>query len=139
MAVVEEVTRNHPAIDRRRVYLTGISMGGFGAWSLAARYPEAFAAVVPVCGRGDPEQARLLVGVPLWAVHGEADTVVAPEGSRCMIEAIRAAGGTPQYTELRGVGHSSWRQAFDDSSGVLAWMFAQARKSPASFEGFRRR
>lgn len=122
-----------PAVDRSRIYLTGLSMGGFGAWDLARRRPEWFAAVVPICGGCAPESAPDFVAsrVPVWAVHGGADTVVPPSASRDMVEAIRAAGGTVGYTELPGVGHDSWTMAYGPG-GCIEWMFAQQRGEPAS-------
>jgi len=126
MGLLDKVLHENP-IDLNRVYLAGISMGGFGAWELAARMPETFAAVVPVCGGGDVHTARLLAETPLWAWHGDADTVVWPDRSRSMIEAIRKVGGTPKYTELKGVGHDSFLQAFAPESGVLHWLFEQHR------------
>ncbi len=112
-------------IDTKRIYLTGLSMGGYGSWALAASHPETFAAVVPICGGGDVTTAPRLKDVPLWAVHGGADRVVLPERSREMIAAVKAAGGTPGYTELEGVGHDSWTPAYNDPAGVLPWMFEQ--------------
>ncbi len=112
-------------IDRERVLLTGLSMGGYGSWDLACRHPEWFAAVVPICGGGDPKQVARLVGVPVWAVHGDADNVVPVGQTQRMVEALRAAGGEPKYSELPGVGHNSWTPAYDDPAGVLPWMFEQ--------------
>jgi predicted peptidase len=112
-------------IDRARVYLTGLSMGGYGCWELATRNPQRYAAVVPICGGGDESLADRLLGVPIWAVHGETDPAVPVERSRRMIAAIRAAGGSPNYSELAGVGHHSWVNAYGDPQGVIPWMFAQ--------------
>ncbi len=117
-------------VDRRRVYLTGLSMGGFGSWELAARRPDLFAAVVPICGGGDPPWADSLVATPIWAVHGGADESVPAAHSREMIDAVIAAGGRPRYTELPGVGHDSWTPAYRDPHGVLQWMFEQIREPP---------
>jgi predicted peptidase len=113
-------------VDRRRVYVTGLSMGGFGAWELAARRPELFAAVVPICGGGEASWAERLKTVPLWAVHGDADETIPVASSRNMIQAIRNAGGRPLFTELPGVGHDSWTQTYRDPDGVLRWVFEQA-------------
>jgi predicted peptidase len=112
-------------VDAKRVYLTGLSMGGYGSWDLAERTPERFAALAPICGGGDDSRADRLVKVPVWAWHGDADTAVPVERSRKMIEAIKAAGGNPKYTELKGVGHDSWTKAYTDPEGVVPWMFEQ--------------
>ena len=126
IAMIDELLQECPEIDSRRIYLAGISMGGHGSWTLAAHRPDLFAAVIPVCGGGSVEDASKLIHVPLWAVHGDADTVVPVDGSRRMIAAILAAGGKPEYTELAGVGHDCWNHA--DQEGLLAWMFSQSRK-----------
>ena len=117
------------ACDPERIYLTGLSMGGYGTWDLAARMPDRFAAAVPVCGGGDEKTAPRLVGLPLWAFHGDADKAVPVERSRTMIAALKAAGGSPRYSELPGVGHDSWTPAYRDPA-VLEWLFSQRRRAP---------
>ncbi len=122
-----------PAVDRSRIYLTGLSMGGFGSWDLVGRHGDWFAAVVPICGGGDPADAQAIVesGVPIWNLHGDADRVVPVELSRTMVGAIRAAGGRIGNTELPGVGHNSWSWAYGPN-GIVDWMFAQRRPRPAA-------
>ena len=115
------------AIESERIYLSGLSMGGYGAWELAARMPERFAAVAPICGGGDEAQAAKLVGLPVWCFHGADDKVVPVERSRSMVAAIKAAGGEPKYSELPGVGHDSWTPAYRDSE-LLDWLFRQRRR-----------
>lgn len=100
-------------VDTDRIYLTGLSMGGFGSWRLAADHPQRFAAVAPVCGRGDPEDAARLKSLPIWVWHGDQDQAVPFERSVEMVEAIRAAGGKKvRFTTLEGVGHNSWSAAY---------------------------
>lgn len=125
IAALDVVCQEEP-IDESRIYLTGLSMGGYGSWELAARQPERFAAVVPICGGGDEAQAAKIAHLPIWCFHGAADQVVPVERSRSMIAAIKAAGGSPKYSELPGVGHDSWTPAYLDS-GLLEWLFAQRR------------
>ncbi len=120
--------RRDSRIDGRRVYLTGLSMGGFGAWELATRRPEWFAAVVPICGGGDPDSGARLVNVPIWAVHGDADESVSVNLSRRTITAIRAAGGVPRYSELPGVGHDSWTPTYQVTNEIIDWMFRQRNR-----------
>lgn len=124
LAQVEQTYRTDPD----RVYLTGLSMGGYGAWSHAAADPGRWAAVVPICGGGDPAWAERLVDVPLWCFHGDADPVVPVEQSRQMIAALRGAGGAPRYTELPGVGHNAWDAAYDNGD-LYTWLLEQ-RRSP---------
>jgi predicted peptidase len=127
IAALEDTLQREP-IDPARISLTGLSMGGYGSWDLAARMPDRFAAVLPICGGGDEATAAKIKDLPIWCFHGDADTAVRVERSRTMIEALRAAGGAPKYSELAGVGHDSWTPAYRDPD-VLAWLFAQ--KKPA--------
>jgi predicted peptidase len=123
---LDDVVANFP-VDERRLYLTGLSMGGYGCWDLGTRLAERWAAVAPICGGGDELYADRLAGVPVWAWHGDADDVVPVKKSRVMIESIRLAGGQPLYTELAGVGHDSWTPAYTSTDGVIKWMFAQRK------------
>ena len=100
-------------IDKDRMYLTGLSMGGYGSWRLAADEPQIFAAVAPICGVGDPADAKKLLRVPIWAWHGTDDNSVPLSGSVDIIEAIAAAGGKrARLTTLEHVGHNSWSAAY---------------------------
>ncbi|HVR35246.1 MAG TPA: alpha/beta hydrolase-fold protein [Methylomirabilota bacterium] len=111
-------TRN---IDEDRIYLTGLSMGGFGSWRLAADHPEQFAAVAPICGAGDPKNGAKLVNVPVWAWHGTEDRAVPFERSVEMVESIKAAGGTKvRFTSLEHIGHFSWQAAYQ-SNDLYDW------------------
>lgn len=129
-AILKKTLADEP-IDQQRIYLTGISMGGYGSWALAAHHPKLFAAVAPVCGGGNVANAEQLKDIPLWVFHGGADGVVPPDQSRQMIEAIKKAGGSPRYTEFDGVGHDSWTPAYRETD-VLKWMFEQVNKLPES-------
>ncbi len=120
------VMRRHP-VDPARVYLAGISMGAFATWALLTKEAGMFAAAVPVCGGGDPAWAARIGDVPIWVFHGSDDRVVPVEYSRRLIEALRARGASPRYTEYPGVGHDSWTAAFQDPE-LLDWLFAQRRR-----------
>jgi len=124
MALLDKTLYELP-VELSRVYLSGLSMGGYGAWELAARRPGTFAVVAPICGGGDENTARLLAESSVWAWHGVRDTVVWPDRSRRMVEAIQAVGGKVKYTELPGVEHNSFLKAYAPESGLLDWMFAQ--------------
>jgi len=140
-----ESTRAAYNIDDKRIYLTGLSMGGYGTWLWGALKTDTFAALMPICGGGDPEdiqqllkvgggnpygslpsRLRALATVPIWAFHGGADSVVPPDRSRTMVEAIKERGGDIRYTEYEGVGHNSWDAAYGDPE-VIAWLFAQRK------------
>ena len=136
--------------DPDRTYLTGLSLGGYGTWAFAYRYPERFAALVPVCGGvftsrarmpvpdwhpavvapDDPyaETARVIAGIPVWLFHGGEDRRVPTEESRRMVAALEAVGGQPKYTEYPGVGHNSWIPAYRED-GLYDWLFSQRRNA----------
>lgn len=122
-----KATLEQEAIDPDRVYLTGLSMGGFGSFDLAIRHPDLFAAIAPVCGAADPTKVSVLKDTPLWIVHGSDDNVVLPDRSRSAVKALTDAGGHPIYVELPGVGHNSWTPAFADNDGLVPWLFRQRR------------
>ena len=122
-----EKTLGEEPVDRNRIYLTGLSMGGFGTWDLATRKPELFAAVAPICGGADNSKVAVLRDVPLWAVHGDADNAVPVVRSRSAVDALKAAGGNPVYVEMPGVKHNSWTPAYSDADGLLPWMFRQSK------------
>ncbi|HYE20420.1 MAG TPA: prolyl oligopeptidase family serine peptidase [Tepidisphaeraceae bacterium] len=126
LAALDQV-RKEFSTDEKRVYITGLSMGGYGTWDAIARRPDFFAAAVPICGGADEKTAEAIKGVPIWVFHGGADKVVPTERSRNMVEALKKAGGEVKYTEYPGVGHDSWSKTYADPE-VWRWMFGQVRK-----------
>ena len=123
--LVEKLVAELP-VDKSRLYITGLSMGGFGTWDAIQRRPDFFAAAIPICGGGDTAEAPKLTKLPIWAFHGDHDGVVQPRRTTDMIAAIRKAGGTPKMTIYPGVDHDSWTATYSDPA-VLAWLFAQKR------------
>ena len=115
------------SIDKSRLYVTGLSMGGFGAWDAIQRHPELFAAAVTVCGGGDTSLAEKIKDTPVWAFHGADDDAVKPKRSRDMIAALKKAGGSPIYREYEKVGHNSWEKAYRDAE-MYEWLFGQKKK-----------
>jgi predicted peptidase len=128
--------------DPKRTYLTGLSMGGYGSWALAARYPNKFAAVVPICGgiltpddaRKQPDSDRIpyleaakKIGtkLPIWVFHGDADPDVPVSESRHMVEALKADGADVHYTEYPGVGHKSWDKAYAEPE-LMTWLLSKS-------------
>jgi predicted peptidase len=128
--------------DPKRTYLTGLSMGGYGGWALAAAYPNKFAAVVPICGgillpddarkQPDPDRMPYLeaakkIGtkLPIWVFHGDADPAVPVSESRHMVEALKADGADVRYTEYPGVGHNSWDKAYADPE-LMTWLLSKS-------------
>ena len=114
-------------IDTNREYVTGLSMGGFGTWDAISRHPQRFAAAVPVCGGCDLSQAKKIAHIPIWTFHGAKDQVVKVERTREIVEALKAAGAQPKYTEYPEVGHDSWNGAYKHQA-MYDWLFAQKRK-----------
>lgn len=115
IASLSEVVREQP-IDSNRIALTGLSMGGFGSWSMATRYPSWFSAVVPICGGGDDSRIARLAGLPIQVWHGDADTAVPTDQSRRLVKALNKLDIPVDYHELKGVGHNSWSKAYSDAS-----------------------
>lgn len=125
IALVDRMMEEQP-IDRTRVYVTGMSMGGFGTCASVAARPDLFAAAMPVCGGGDPGWAGRYRSTAFWITHGSADPWVPVEQSRQMVRAMQSAGVNVLYTELAGVGHDAWTPTYN-SDLVLNWLFAQRR------------
>ena len=123
---IEAIQNENSAIDSDRVYVSGVSRGGYGSWNFISLRPDIFAAAIPVCGGGNPALAPNIVNVAVWAFHGEDDMGVPVSGSRDMIAAIKKSGGNPKYTEFEGAGHDIW-QYVTITPGVLDWLFAQKR------------
>lgn len=124
--ILNHLLRTLP-IDPERVYLTGLSRGGHATWRWAAAEPGRFAAIAPVAGRGDPATACALKDLPVWALHGDRDDVVTPEGSFAMARAIRACGGRlSRLTIYPDLGHNAWDPAYADPELYL-WLLSHRR------------
>ena len=116
--------RRHSAVDCSRIYVTGLSMGGYGAWDAAQRHPDWFAAVLPCCGGGDTSLAWKIRDVPIWTFHGLKDQAVPVSRSRDMVAALWAVGGNVRYREYPDLAHGCWDRTFSDDE-VMKWLFAQ--------------
>jgi len=126
-AVVELLKKNVAELeaDADRVYVMGLSMGGFATWDLIMRHGELFAAAMPICGAGDPTKAEQIKDIPIRTFHGDVDDTVPPKGTREMAAALKAAGARDfEYVEFPGIGHWSWDSACS-YPGIGAWMFSQ--------------
>lgn len=115
-------------IDHKRIYLTGLSMGGAGTWSLATEYPDLFAAALPICGRNRrelnyPERLQSITHLPLWCFHGDADPVVPVESSIYLTDNMKTYGGDPKLTIYEGVDHDSWTQTYDNPE-IYDWLLS---------------
>jgi predicted peptidase len=127
LELIDRLVKEQP-IDENRIYITGLSMGGFGVWDALARRPKLFAAAAPICSGGDPATAERIKHVPVWAFHGDQDNAVKVQRSREMIDALKRAGGEPKYTEYEGVGHNSWTATYSNRE-FHDWLFAQQREA----------
>lgn len=113
-------------VDSSRIYVTGLSMGGFGSFAAVAYRPEFFAAAVPICGGGDPGTAAKMKKVPFWVFHGAADNVVPVKASEIMVNALKKEGADVQFRKYPGVRHDSWSATFRNRD-VWKWLFAQKK------------
>jgi predicted peptidase len=134
LALIDKLSAKH-RIDTKRIYLTGLSMGGYGSWSLATRHPERFAAVAPICGGGErirlllmsESQRKALKSLGIWAFHGAKDSVVPLEESERMIKAVKAAGNpAPKFTIYPEADHDSWTEAYNNPE-LFAWFLKHSR------------
>ncbi|HPC95888.1 MAG TPA: prolyl oligopeptidase family serine peptidase [Sedimentisphaerales bacterium] len=127
IALLDDLVEKYQ-VDESRVYLTGLSMGGYGTWALGASCPERFAALVPICGGGQPRMARRLRDVPIWVFHGAKDTTVPLSQSEEMVEALKAAGGNVEFTVYPEAQHDSWTATYDNPK-LYEWLLSH-RKGP---------
>ncbi len=132
-ALLDEICGSY-RVDLSRIYLTGISMGGFGSWHYAVHRPGRFAAVAPICGGGShwhgfPEKVASIKRVPIWAFHGADDDVVPLSASQEMVDTLDAAGGNVRMTVYPGVKHDSWTQTYANPE-LYIWMFRHALSKP---------
>jgi predicted peptidase len=128
-ALVDAMIKRY-RIDAARVYLTGISMGGFATWALAQYNPGRYAAIAPICGGGDVRLAANLRELPIWAFHGTKDDIIPVTRTTEMITAIRAAGGSPKVTLYRGVNHDSWTRTYENRE-LYTWLLSHRRRRRA--------
>lgn len=124
--LLEYIIKTHN-VDTKRVYLTGLSMGGMGTWQFAGTHPEYFAAIAPICGGGEWQIARSLGKIPVWAFHGDKDDVVPLEESSRMVKIVKQAGGTAKLTVYKGVGHDSWTKTYNNPK-FYEWLLSHSRQ-----------
>jgi predicted peptidase len=124
-ALLDQVLADY-RVDRDRVYLTGLSMGGSGTWSFAAEYPDYFAAIVPICGGGDPKEASKLKALPIWVFHGAKDESVPLSRSEEMVKALKEAGADVKFTVYPEAGHDSWTETYNNPE-LYQWLLSHKR------------
>jgi predicted peptidase len=124
-ALLDEVIQ-HVAVDTDRMYLTGLSMGGYGTWAFAVEYPDRFTAIAPVCGAGDTDRACRLKNVPIWAFHGAKDDVVPVRDDQEMVDAVKACGGDVRFTVYPDAGHDAWTETYANPE-LYQWFLAHKK------------
>jgi len=118
------------AVDESRIYCVGASMGGYGTWKMAVKYPDRFAAIAPLCGEGDPNEVCAVKHIPTWVFHCEGDEIMPVKGSDEMVEALKACGGNVKYTRPEGGDHQKcWGNQFDD---LYKWLLTNTKSGAAS-------
>jgi predicted peptidase len=124
-ALLDDVVKKYK-VDQDRVYLTGLSMGGFGTWALAAYSPDRFAALIPICGGGEPLLARALTNTPVWAFHGAKDPIVPVKRSQDLIDALARTNKEAKLTIYPEAQHDSWTATYDNPE-IYEWLLAHKR------------
>ena len=114
-------------VDRSRIYLTGMSMGGNGTWRMATAHPDLFAAIAPICGWGDTTRVSALKDVPVWAFHGKKDPVIDFERGKSMVNSLKSAGGNVRFTVYPEAGHDSWTETYQNPE-FYVWLLRQKKK-----------
>ncbi|MCW3987384.1 MAG: prolyl oligopeptidase family serine peptidase [Candidatus Bathyarchaeota archaeon] len=129
-ALILDILKSY-AIDRSRIYLTGLSMGEYGAWHLAEAYPHLFSAIIPICGGtrpmiGFPEKIKVLKDTPIWVFHGAKDDVVPLKNSQDLVDVLTKQRGNVKFTIYPEAGHDSWTSTCENPD-VFAWLMTQKR------------
>jgi predicted peptidase len=130
ITLLDEVGQKYD-VDPDRVYLTGLSMGGFGTWETASRFPERFAAIAPICGGGDPRRVRTLKDMPTWVFHGDKDPTVPIQRSIEMVEALKQLGNDAKFTRYPEAGHDSWTVTYNNPQ-LYEWFLQHKRGEKAT-------
>jgi predicted peptidase len=126
--LLEQIIEEYP-VEKEQIYLTGLSMGGFGTWHWAVHQPRAFAALVPICGAtmplmGFPQKVAILKDVPIWVFHGDDDQLIPVKESEKLVEVLQSVSAPVRFTRYPGVGHNSWTKAYSEPE-LIPWMLAQ--------------
>lgn len=123
--MLQDIKRKY-RVNRRKIYLTGLSMGGYGTWALAMKYPDEFAAIAPVCGGGDTADAWKMRNIPIWCFHGAKDDVVPPAASENLVRAVRPYNSSVRFTLYPEANHNSWDLTYNKDS-LYTWLLAQEK------------
>jgi len=124
--LVDEIAETY-RVDKKRIYLTGLSMGGFGTWEMAVNYPKKFAAIAPVCGGGNPKKVKAIKDLPIWVFHGAKDNVVDIKKSQEMVDALKKEGSDVTFTIYPEANHNSWTETYNNPE-LYSWFLQQTNK-----------
>lgn len=125
LGLIDEILEEYN-INKNKIYISGISMGGYGTWYLLMTKPQLFAAGIPVCGGADSTMAENVKNIPIWTFHGDVDSAVPVSGTRTMVKALKDIGADIRYTEYPDVDHNSWVNAFNEPE-LLDWLFSKSK------------
>ena len=128
-ALLDDIVARH-RVDEDRIYVTGLSMGGYGTWHMAAAYPDRFAAIAPICGGGNPGDAAKIAHLPIWVFHGEKDRAVTIDKSEEMVEALKKAGSDVKFTVYPDAGHNVWTRTYNNPE-LYEWFLEHQRTDRA--------
>ena len=126
-SMLSQIERDY-RVDPERIYVTGLSMGGYGTWELALSAPHRFAALAPICGGGSPGRARWIAHLPIWVFHGAKDTTVPVRRSKEMVQALERAGGSPRLTIYPTAKHDSWTETYSNPE-LYEWLLSHRRRA----------
>jgi predicted peptidase len=126
-ALIDEI-EDEFNINNNRIYVTGISMGGYGTWKMAQTFPDRFAAIIPICGGGDFSNACIIKHLPIWTFHGAKDKVVSLGESERMVNNLKRCNGNVKFTVYPDATHDSWTETYNNPE-VYEWLLKQERKS----------
>lgn len=125
LSLLDQIEASY-AVDKERIYVTGMSMGGYGTWAVACAAPGRFAAIAPICGGGTYLAAFQLAQMPIWAIHGDADDAVPVSESQIMIDAVRRGGGSPRFDVIKGGTHDVWTNAYVGNE-IYDWLLSHTK------------
>lgn len=125
-ALIDDVVQKYN-VDEKRIYVTGLSMGGFGTWALAEKYPDKFAAIAPVCGGGNPLTICKIGKLPVWVFHGAKDPVVPIKESQQMVDALKKCGNEAKLTVYPEAGHDAWTETYSNPE-LYDWLLKQKKQ-----------
>lgn len=125
-ALIDEIIERY-SVDTEKIYITGLSMGGYGTWNMAMLYHDRIAAIAPICGGGDPEMAHIIKDIPVWAFHGAKDNVVPIKETEDMVNALKKIDGNVKFTVYPEAKHNCWTETYNNPE-LYEWFLSNSKK-----------